>query len=250
MKPRTPWQGMWTIAQFNWPFYIAAVAVLLAAVMGLLLGALITQLICAAAIAGATYFLIGSLGVSHLIYDRSDLYRWHWLVRAVGGEKLHRAVFCHSGFDETSAEIRAQLPGVEWVILDHFDKDRMTEASIRRARAKFPPTPGTLAAPYDRWPLEAASADVVFALLAVHELRTEAERARWFAEASRSLVPSGRVVLVEHLRDLPNFLAFGPGFSHFHSRSCWQRAWEAGGFRLKDDFPVTPWVRVFVLIPV
>lgn len=237
------------IARFNWPFYVAAIVSLLASLVGLMfISAFITKLVCTAAMAGAGYFLFGSLGVSHLIYDRSDLYRWSWLDRALGGVKLHRAIFCHSGFDETSEQLRARLDKVEWLILDHFDETQMTEASIRRARRMFPPTPGTLSAPYDRWPVATGSADVVFGLLAIHELRSERERIAWFSEARRCLCRGGRVVLVEHLRDLANFLAFGPGFLHFHSRGSWRRVWESAGFDSDDEFRVTPWVHVFVLV--
>ena len=236
------------IARFNWPFYVAAMAVMLASLAGLIfISAPISKLVCAAAVAGAAYFLFGSLGVSHLIYDRSDLYRWRWLDRALRGAKLHRAIFCHSGFDETSEKLRARLDKVEWLILDHFDETQMTEASIRRARKMFPPTPGTLSAAYDQWPVTAESANVVFGLLAIHELRSNRERSAWFAEARRCLCRGGRIVLVEHLRDFANFLAFGPGFLHFHSRRSWRRAWESAGFRLADEFRVTPWVRVLVL---
>ena len=91
------------------------------------------------------------------------------------------------------------------------------------------------------------TADVVFGLLAIHELRSDRERSAWFAEARRCLGRGGRVVLVEHLRDSANFLAFGPGFLHFYSRGSWRRAWESAGFRSADEFRVTPWVHVFVL---
>ena len=239
---------MLSIAQFNWPFYVAALAVLAVAIFGLIFGSPPAKLCCAAAILGAAYFLIGSLGVSHLIYDRSDLYRWQWLDRAMRGATLRRVIFCHAGFDETSGNLRQRFGHAEWQILDHFDEQRMTEASIRRARLKFPPTPETLPCPYDRWSASDESAEAVFGLLAIHELRSEGERTAWFVEARRCLSRDGRVVLVEHVRDLANFLAFGPGFLHFHSRASWQRTWESAGFRLHDEFRVTPWVRVFVLV--
>lgn len=248
MSARGPCQGMLDIARFNWPIYTAAMVVAFTSLAGLLIpAASVPKIISALALTGSAYFLFGSLGVSYLIYDRSDLYRWGWLDRALHGSRIQRAIFCHSGFDETSNELAARLGKTEWQVLDHFDEARMTEPSIRRARRLFAPTPGTLSAPYDRWPAATEAGDVVFGLLAIHELRSDAERGAWFAEARRCLCASGRVILVEHLRDIANFIAFGPGFLHFHSRLSWERAWESAGFRLADEFRVTPWVRVFVL---
>lgn len=248
MKPRGQWQGMLTIARFNWPFYLAAFVVLMASAIGLLL--LVSpglKLLCGIIFLGSVYFIFVSLGVSHFIYDRSDLYRWKWLDRALGNVKIRRAIFCHSGFDETSAALREKFGGAQWQLLDHYDGQRMTEPSIRRARAMFPPGPDTLPARHDAWPLAADSADAVFGLLAIHELRSETERTAWFTECKRCLRHDGRAVIVEHVRDTANLLAFGPGFLHFHSVASWQRCWTSAGFRLADQFRVTPFVRVFLL---
>jgi hypothetical protein len=240
---------MINIARFNWPFYVAALAVLISSLTcSFLLPAPALKLVCGIVFAAAAYFLFVSLGVSHLIYDRSDLYRWGWLDRALGGSNMRQAIFCHSGFDEASAELRQQFSATRWQVLDHFDGNQMTEASIRRARTMFPPTPGTLSSRYDAWPAATESTDVVFGLLAIHELRSEAERSAWFAEAGRCLCKGGRLVLVEHVRDAANFLAFGPGVLHFHSLASWRRCWEVAGFRSVDEFRLTPFVRVFVLI--
>ncbi|MGB8168506.1 MAG: class I SAM-dependent methyltransferase [Chthoniobacteraceae bacterium] len=248
MNLRRPWQGMMAIARFNWPFYLAAGVVLIAALCGLLLsGFLPVQLVCFLAAAGAAYFIFGSLGVSHLIYDRSDLYRWRWLGRALRGAGRERFIFCHSGFDEASSELGKKFADTQWERFDHFDEELMPERSIQRARRLYPPAPGTIRAPFDHWPAPAASADVVFGLLAIHELRAEAQRTAWFAEARRCLSAEGRVVLVEHVRDVANFLAFGPGFLHFHSPASWRRCWAGAGLRCADEFRITPWVRVFVL---
>jgi hypothetical protein len=239
---------MITIAQLNWPFYVVAVTGLIGSITGLfLLRGLPLKLVCGIAVVGTAYFLIVSLSVSHFVYDRSDLYRWGWLDRALRGANMRQAVFCHCGFDEASAELRERFGGVEWQVLDHFDERHMTEASIRRARASFPPTPATLSSSYDAWPLAVGSSDAVFGLLAIHELRSEGERSAWFAESKRCLRKGGRVVLVEHVRDAANFLAFGPGFLHFHSPASWRRCWESAGFRSIDQFCVTPFVRIFVL---
>jgi hypothetical protein len=249
MKARGQWQGMMTIARFNWPFYAVAIAVLIASLAGLfLISNFELKLVCGIALAGAAYFIFVSLGVSYLIYDRSDLYRWGWLDRALREATKRHFIFCHSGFDDALAGLRENLgDAVGWRVLDHFDPRRMTAASIRRARRMFPPGADTLTAPFNQWPVEAESADVVFGILAIHELRSEAERSSWFAEAKRCLRANGRVVLVEHVRNSANLLAFGPGCLHFHSRASWRRAWERAEFHSLDEFRLTPWVRVFVL---
>jgi hypothetical protein len=240
---------MLAIARFNWPFYVVAALVLFGAIAGVCLApGPRTKLACLIVLAGAAWFLIGSLGVSHLIYDRSDLYRWDWLELALRGTTPRQIIFCHSGFDEASQSLRVKMRDTEWKVLDHFDAKRMTEPSIRRARRLFPPTPGTLPAVYNAWPTATASADFVFGLLAIHELRSEMERTAWFSEAKRCLKKDGRVVLVEHVRDAANFLAFGPGFVHFHSPASWRRCWENANFKAIDELRITPFVRVFVLI--
>ena len=239
---------MWTIARLNWPFYFAVMVIAIGSLAGLFLPVEVAlKAACGLALAGAAYFLFGSLGVSHLIYDRSDLYRWGWLERALRGANMRQAIFCHCGFDEASQGLRQHLPGLQWQLLDHFDEKHMPEPSIGRARALFPPLPGTLPSHYDAWPVAAESADLVLGLLVIHELRSEAERSVWFAESRRCLRQGGRVVLVEHVRDAANFLAFGPGFLHFHSPASWRRCWERAGFRSIDEFRVTPFVRIFIL---
>jgi SAM-dependent methyltransferase len=249
VSARGKWQGMMTIARLNWPYYAFAAVVLVAGLCGtLVISGFELRIFSTILSVGAGYFLFVSLSVSHLIYDRSDLYRWKWLDRALSGATRKQLIFCHSGFDEASPELREKLGDVGWLVLDHFDEIRMTEASILRARRMHPPTPRTLIARHDKWPVADKSADVVFGLLAIHELRSEAERVAWFSEARRCLRPDGRVVLVEHIRDTANFLAFGPGFLHFHSRASWRRSWEPAGFRCRDEFRVTPWVRVFVIL--
>lgn len=249
MMPRRPWQGVATIVGFNWPFYLAATVAGLGSFMGaLLIPRWEIRLLCGLGAASSAYFVLVSLGVSHWVYDLSDLYRWGWLERALKGAERRRFLFCYTGFDEASVELRERFPSVEWQVLDHYDEIRMTEASIRRARRQFPPPPDTVFAAYNQWPVSAATADVVLGLLAIHELRSDAERCAWLSEARRCLMSGGRVILVEHLRDAANLLAFGPGVLHFHSRASWYRCWERAGFRLHDEFQLTHWVRVFVIV--
>jgi hypothetical protein len=249
MNIRGKWEGMCLIARFNWPLYALALTLFIAGMCGLLMvaGAWWRALFLLGC-GGAAYFILVSLGVSHLIYDRSDLYRWEWLQRALLGMELKSAIFCHSGFDECSISLRSISYKTDWRILDHFDPNTMTEASILRARNIVPPSLDAIPCSFDDWPLDDECADLVFGILAIHEFRTHAERVKWFIEAKRCLETKGRVILVEHLRDVANFLAFGPGFLHFHSAESWRKSWEMAGMQLRDQFSITPFVRVFVLV--
>jgi hypothetical protein len=248
MSERGRFSGMWLIVRFNWPLYVAALLLLLISLtVSVFAGAAAAKIAALIVAGGAAWFLIGSLTASHFIYDRSDLHRGTWVDRALPSPPRRVAV-CHCGYDEISGLLRAKLPEASLRILDHYDEATMSEPSIHRARRLFPPAPGTTAAPHTAWPAEDGAFDAVFGVLAIHELRSHAARAAWFSEARRSLSGEGRVVVVEHLRDIANFFAFGPGFVHFHSGANWRRAWEDAGLRSSDDFRITPFVRVFVLL--
>lgn len=245
---RGRYEGVLNIVRFNWPMFVGTAVVVTVAAIG---AAMVTiprlRVLLALLAAGLVFGTVVSLAVSHLVYDRSALYRFAWLSRALDGVSPRRAVFCQTGFDECSAPLGALLRDTTWTLLDHYDPARMTEASIQRARHHCPPAPGTLAAPYGSWPIAAGSTDVVIGMLAVHELRRDEERGAWFAEAHRVTRHDGRVIVVEHVRDLANALVFGPGALHFHSIATWRRGWERAHLRLRDEFRVTAWVRVFVL---
>lgn len=248
MTSRSSWQGAWQIARFNWPFYaVGVVTTIFLIIAAWLVPLLWMKWACAVMAAGSFYLLVGSLLASHLVYDRSDLYRFVWLERLLKDVPHGRMIVCHSGFDEVSQPLAEKFPATQWRVLDHYDERIMTEPSIRRVRKIFPTPPGTIAAPSDQWPIESHSADVVLGLLAIHEFRSNEERAAWFREASRCLKSGGRIILAEHVRDLANFVVYGPGFLHFHSVASWQRSWTTANLHLAETFRITPWVRVFVL---
>jgi hypothetical protein len=241
---RTQFQGVRTIVRLNWPLYAVAGG-FFAMALGVLIApspewmkwpAMVTT-------AGCLWFLAGSLGVSFWIYDRSPLYQWTWLA-ACKVPDAARVAICHTGFDEVSGPLQRRFPHWQIRVLDHFDVATMTEASIRRARRVFPPRGAELVA-FDAWP--EFTSDIVFAILSIHELRSECERTAWFAQARRHLAPGGSLLLVEHVRDLANFAAFGPGFFHFHTVASWRHCWEQADFRAASEQRLTPFVRVFVL---
>jgi SAM-dependent methyltransferase len=99
----------------------------------------------------------------------------------------------------------------------------------------------------DAWPVDTASQDAVLALSAAHEIRNHSRRASFFKEAKRVLRSGGRVVVVEQLRDLPNFLCFGIAAFHFLSRRTWLRSFRDSGLIVEREFAITPFMRAFVL---
>lgn len=241
---RGPYQGVLQIVRFNWPKYLAASACIGAAILVWPLLTPAGLVILLAAIVPVVYWTVSSLLVSHYIYDRSHLYDLAWLTNVLE-RAPHRWLSIHCGFDETTPLLAAAIsaPGN---VVDIFDPRAMTENSIRQARQAQSSAAHAETARFYALPFPNGAFDAVFCIFAAHELRRHHDRVRLFAEIVRLLTPGGTFVLVEHLRGWPNFLAFGPGFLHFHSWRAWQQAARDAGLALRADFPFTPFVRVAV----
>jgi SAM-dependent methyltransferase len=196
-------------------------------------------------VVASAYWTVASLIASYWVYDLSALTRWAWLSKYFPGIP-GRLVNLHAGFDDTSHALRQVLPRAQWRTWDLHDATRMTEASITRARraSSGPPAEHVDAASL---PAQTAELDGAFLIFAAHEFRTAEAREALFAELHRVLKPNGTLVLVEHIRDLLNFLAYGPGFLHFLGRAEWLRLAGVAGFEINHELRVTPFVRVFVL---
>jgi SAM-dependent methyltransferase len=186
-----------------------------------------------------------SLIVSHWVYDRSGLYDLTWLPQRVPGSPRN-IVNVHAGFDESSEALAAVYPSANLRILNFYDERRNTEPSIARARKLKPATRTSESASVNSLPLANESQDLVLLFLAAHEIRNKSDRSEFFQEVRRSLRPGGSVILVEHLRDAANALAYGPGSLHFHSRTTWLHAILSTGLKLVTEFKITPLIQVFV----
>jgi SAM-dependent methyltransferase len=239
-------EGVRQIVLYNWPTYLVglAVALVLAAT------ALLLPLPAWSRLAGgAMAFLLvageaGSILVSHLVYDRSRLHRWTWLARQVPHAASWAVV--HAGIDEASAPLGHIYPEARGIALDIFDARSMSEPGIRIARAAGS-SPVAVRAAHDSLPLAGGGTDLVVILFAAHELRDPVDRAALMAEVRRVLSPHGRAVVVEHLRDAANALAYGPGVLHFFPRRAWHRSFFAGGLAIAREERITPFVRAFFL---
>jgi len=187
-----------------------------------------------------------SVAASHYIYDLSPLYRFLWIRDRISVPRAWANIHC--GLDQTSEMLRTMFPEILGHILDIYEPTEMPETSIARARGSAAAVPATLRSDFRKLPLASSSCDAVFLILAAHELRRRTSRAELFQQVARVLGPNGTVVLVEHLRDLANFLAFGPGFLHFHSRREWLHAATSANLSVAAEFSITPFVRVFLLV--
>ncbi|HUE69526.1 MAG TPA: methyltransferase domain-containing protein, partial [Pirellulaceae bacterium] len=137
------------------------------------------------------------------------------------------------------------FPGAEGKMLDLYNPAVMTEPAVTRARqhtsdvAAFAVDPEAL-------PVDDAWADLVVVTLAAHEIRDGKKRERFFHELRRIVSLEGRVVVVEHLRDLAAALAFGPGILHFFPHGEWLRLGKLAGLAVERERRITAFVRVFV----
>ena len=244
---------------FNWPFYAVAgvVTALAPFVVRRLPATLWVRLPAYAGFALVAMWLVTSLAASWIVYDRSRLMEWDWMLQALGFPPKSW-INVHAGHDDSSDALRRLFGTATGRVFDIFSPEEMTEASIERARLRSlrerrrsrPADADTLAAEhadYRHLPLPNGAVDVATLLLSAHELRSEEARGALFAELRRVLGPAGRVVVVEHLRNWANFLAYGPGFLHFHSRRTWLRCFARHRFDVHREFSITPFVRIFVL---
>jgi SAM-dependent methyltransferase len=194
MARRSSFQGVVNIVRFNWHFYVlavvgVAVGLLVASWLG---GYFFVAGICVAV--GVLATTIISLLVSWYVYDKSELYRFGWLPEVPAGANI---VNIHAGFDETSSLLADKYPTADLRVLDFYDPKLHTEVSIKRARRAYPPYPGTLPISTTDLGLEAESIDMIFLLLAAHEIRQLEERAHFFQQIRQALKPGGHVILTE-----------------------------------------------------
>lgn len=240
------YKGVLQIIRYNWSLYVlTSFAATCCIAIGFLLAGRWSQLLFVIGV-GVICWMTTSLLVSHYVYDRSDLYDFRWMLERLPSQpRIWLNVHC--GLDQTSSLLRSVFPGSENQILDIFDPVEMTEPSIARARGGGAALPDTPTANFRSLPLPSSTCDAVFLIFAAHEIRKGASRREFFGEVARILSANGSVVMIEHLRDLPNFVAFGPGFLHFQSRSEWLSVAASANLVATGEFAVTPFVRAFLL---
>lgn len=245
----SPYKGMMNIVRFNWPIYAFVsvfILILFTALLFLDLNASL-KIVLWIILLGAILNTLITLLVSHYIYDRSPLYSYSWLDKVAIASNGNFANI-HSGFDETSEPLQKKFPGNKWTLCDFYNPVYNTEGSIQRARKMYPCPAGTITIDHKNWNLVPDSLDTLFCLFAVHEIRDIKEKILFFEQASLHLKQGGKLIMSEHQRDLPNFLAFGYGAFHFFSFSHWKKAIKAvPSLQINEVYNVTPFIKIFIL---
>jgi SAM-dependent methyltransferase len=238
-EKRRKFQGVLNILSFNRHFYVFGLGVLAVLFVSHLLiewPDIVFWLI----IVSFLYGLIMPLIVSAYVYDFSGYYKFHWLKDLIrDDERVKLIVNINAGFDETSFIIKNKF----------YNAKQHTEPAIKRARKVSLVYPNTQQIESNSIPLKDKSVDIVFLLSAVHEIRSHEEKIQFLKECYRLCKPDGKVIMVEHLRDFPNFLAFSAGFTHFFSCSVWKNAFKRAGFSSFQETKFTPFMSIFDCSP-
>lgn len=238
-------QGALNILSFNRHYYIIGLLVLATIIAALTQFQMPPYWIWI--ISGAfIYGLVMPLVVSAYVYDFSGYYNFYWFdTIGLRGSKPQEIISVNAGFDETSYTIKENFPDADIRVFDFYDAKQHTEPAIVRARKVSVIYPNTQQINSDYIPVEDNSIDIVFLLSAAHEIRSREERVKFLMECKRICKPQGKVITVEHLRDLPNFFAFSVGFTHFFSRSVWEKSFREAGFSSFHETKFTPFMSIF-----
>lgn len=241
---RKPFQGVLNILSFNRHFYMIGLSMIVLIFLSRLLfdwNSIIFWVI----IILFLYGLIMPLIVSTYVYDFSGYYNFKWLEHLNITNPNHLIVNINAGFDETSFILKSKFPNANLQVFDFYNPKKHTEAAIVRARKVSLVYPKTKQITTNSIPLEDQSVDIIFLLSAAHEIRSNKEKVSFLKECKRICKPNAQVIIVEHLRDFPNFLAFSVGFTHFFSKQTWINAFKSAGFNSFTETKFTPFMSIF-----
>lgn len=242
---RRNFQGVLNILSFNRHFYVLGFFAL-----GLIIGSKLifnwSNSLYWLAVIAFIYGLTMPLIVSAYVYDFSGFYNFDWLKKLnIDDAKSNLNLNINAGFDETSFIIKKILPQSELQVYDFYNAKQHTEPAIIRARKVSQFYPDTKQINSKSIPLDDHSVDNIFLFSAIHEIRKQDERVQFLKECRRVCKPTGNVIMVEHLRDFQNFIAFTIGFTHFFSKDTWKKSFTDAGFTSFQEAKFTPFMSIF-----
>lgn len=246
---RRRFQGVLNILSFNRHFYIVGLAILLLIILAHILFTM-PNIIFWFLIVSFLYGFLMPLIISAYVYDFSGYYQFHWLNKlAIDADTVKTIVNINAGFDETSFILQNKFPNAKLQVFDFYNPQKHTEPAIVRARKVSLFFPNTRQMNTSQIPIQEKEVDIVFLLSSAHEIRSNSEKLEFLKECYRICKPNGKVIMVEHLRDFPNFIAFTIGFTHFFSSKVWKKSFKASGFTKIEETKFTPFMSIFNCTP-
>lgn len=244
---RKKFQGVLNILSFNRHFYVIGLLVLflmIAICSYFNLSSFVIWMIVAAFL----YGLLMPLIISAYVYDFSGYYNFKWFKNLNIDDKAETQIInINAGFDETSFTIKHKFPKSDLKVFDFYSSENHTEPAIIRARKVTNEYPNTKQISTNYIPFTDNSVDVIFILSAIHEMRKNDEKVQFLKECKRVCKINGKVIIVEHLRDVPNFFAFSVGFTHFFSKKTWIKVFKDAGFTSISERKFTPFMSIFTI---
>ncbi|WP_299436866.1 methyltransferase domain-containing protein [uncultured Aquimarina sp.] len=246
---RRKFQGVLNILSFNRHFYVfglIALAIIITSYLVFSWSNLFFWII----ILAFLYGLIMPLIVSAYVYDFSGYYNFDWLQRFNLTDSEDKQILnINAGFDETSFIIKNHFPKSDLKVFDFYNSEKHTEPAIIRARKVSLVYPNTQQIISNSIPLKDNSVDLIFLLSAAHEIRSQNEKIQFLKECHRVCKSNANIIMIEHLRDFPNFIAFSVGFTHFFSKTTWKNAFNVAGFSKCTEQKFTPFMSIFNSCP-
>lgn len=246
---RRKFQGVLNILSFNRHFYVFGIIALAIIIISYLVFSY-SNLLFGIVISAFLYGLIMPLIISAYVYDFSGYYDFKWLKGFnLTDSKDKQILNINAGFDETSFIIKNCFPKSDLKVFDFYNSEKHTEPAIIRARKVSLVYPNTEQIISNTFPLKDNSVDLIFLLSAAHEIRSQSEKIKFLKECHRVCKPNANIIMIEHLRDFPNFVAFSIGFTHFFSKSTWRNAFKEAGFTTFTEQKFTPYMSIFNCCP-
>ncbi len=243
---RKPFQGVLNVIKFNWHFYALAVALSAAIIASALFLPNNYRFYCVLLALKIIIPSIISLVVTYYIYDYSKIYNLHFLNNLII-KPTDTLVNINAGFDEFSFTILEKFKTKNLRVFDFYNPEKHPEISIERARKTTKNHPNTKQITTSTIPLDQNSVDFVFLFFSAHEIRNAQERTAFFEQINQKLKQNGKIIVLEHLRDLPNFIAYTVGFFHFISKKNWVKTFQNSNLKIQSETKITPFLSLLIL---
>ena len=69
----------------------------------------------------------------------------------------------------------------------------------------------------------------------------------FFKQLKDTIKDNGKIIVTEHQRDLPNFIAYTIGYFHFFANKTWKKIFTQSALSIQKEFKLNPFITTFIL---